>query len=85
MELSGAMGAQKPQKDALFTNPRIAKGNFPIHTIRSTRSLQKEGLVKRTKRGKVPPYTVEYSITKSGIDLIVASSALVKWAMKNKR
>jgi DNA-binding HxlR family transcriptional regulator len=49
------------------------------------RSLQKEGFVKRVKHGKFPPYTVEYNITKNGIDLIVASSALVKWAMKNKR
>ncbi|MFM8659159.1 MAG: winged helix-turn-helix transcriptional regulator [Candidatus Nitrosotenuis sp.] len=46
-------------------------------------TLQKQGLVKRTKYGKSPPYKVEYQITQNGIELIVASSALVKWAMKN--
>lgn len=61
------------------------KGISPSTLSEVLRSLQKEGLVKRVRHGKVPPYTVEYSITKSGIDLIVASSALVKWAMKNKR
>ena len=47
------------------------------------KTLQKQGLIKRTKYGKVPPYKVEYRITRNGIELIVASSALVKWAMKN--
>jgi DNA-binding HxlR family transcriptional regulator len=61
------------------------KGISPSTLSEVLRSLQKEELVKRIKHGKFPPCTVEYNITKSGIDLIVASSALVKWAMKNKK
>jgi len=61
------------------------KGISPSTLSEVLRSLQIEGLIKRTKRGKIPPYIVEYNITKSGIDLIVASSALVKWAIKNRK
>jgi DNA-binding HxlR family transcriptional regulator len=61
------------------------KGISPSTLSEVLRSLQREGLIKRTKRGKIPPYIVEYNITKSGIDLIVASSALVKWAIKNRK
>ncbi len=61
------------------------KGISPSTLSEVLRTLQKGDLIKRTKQGKIPPYKVEYSITKSGIDLIVASSALVKWAMKNKK
>lgn len=60
------------------------KGISPSTLSEVLKSLQKQGLIKRTKRGKIPPYKVEYSITKSGTELIVASSALVKWAMRNK-
>jgi DNA-binding HxlR family transcriptional regulator len=61
------------------------KGISPSTLADVLRSLQSEGLIRRTKYGKTPPYKVDYSITKSGIDLIVASSDLIKWAMKNKR
>lgn len=60
------------------------KGISPSTLSEVLKALQKQGLIKRIKQGKVPPYKVEYSITKSGTDLIVASSALVKWAMRNK-
>jgi DNA-binding HxlR family transcriptional regulator len=61
------------------------KGISPSTLSEVLKSLQREGLATRAKYGRVPPYTVEYSITKSGIDLIVASSALIKWAMKNRK
>lgn len=61
------------------------KGISPSTLADVLKSLQKDGLIERTVYGKMPPYRIEYSITKSGTDLIVASSALVKWAMKNKR
>jgi DNA-binding HxlR family transcriptional regulator len=60
------------------------KGISPSTLSEVLKSLQKQGLIKRTKQGKAPPYKVEYSVTKSGTELIVASSALVKWAMRNK-
>lgn len=47
--------------------------------------LHKDGLVERKVFGKMPPYRIEYSITKAGAELILASSALIKWAMKNKK
>ncbi|MDC8438040.1 MAG: helix-turn-helix transcriptional regulator [Candidatus Nitrosotenuis sp.] len=49
------------------------------------KSLQKEMLVKRAVYGKTPPLKVEYSITQKGLDLIVASSPLVKWAIQKGR
>lgn len=61
------------------------KGISPSTLADVLKLLHKDGLVERTVYGKIPPYRIEYSITKSGTDLIVASSALVKWAMKNKK
>ncbi|MEW6044000.1 MAG: helix-turn-helix domain-containing protein [Thermoproteota archaeon] len=49
------------------------------------KGLQKEGLIKRTSHGKNPPYRVEYKITKKGLELIIASSYLVKWAIKKRK
>ncbi|HEY8109352.1 MAG TPA: helix-turn-helix domain-containing protein [Candidatus Nitrosotenuis sp.] len=54
-------------------------------TLSSTlKSLEKSGLITRTRYGKTPPFKVEYSITKKGIELIVASSPLIKWVMKKR-
>src|SRR3989338_2846890 len=54
-------------------------------TLSSTlKNLEKNGLIKSTRYGKSPPFKVEYGITKKGIDLIIASSSLIKWAMKKK-
>jgi DNA-binding HxlR family transcriptional regulator len=47
--------------------------------------LQKESLIKRVAQGKTPPLKVEYSITEKGLGLIIASSPLIKWAMREKR
>ena len=55
------------------------KGISPSTLAEVLKSLHKDGLVERTVYGKIPPYR------KSGTELIVASSALVKWAMKNKK
>jgi DNA-binding HxlR family transcriptional regulator len=49
------------------------------------KQLQKESLIRRVAHGKVPPLRVEYSITQKGLDLIVASSALLKWTMKERK
>ena len=54
-------------------------------TLSSTlKNLENSGLIERTRYGKSPPFKVEYGITKKGIDLIVASSPLIKWAMKKR-
>ena len=45
------------------------------------KNLQKEKLISRTSHGITPPYKVEYMITKRGMDLLIASSSLVKWAI----
>ena len=47
--------------------------------------LQKESLIKRTAKGTVPPLKVEYSITEKGLGLIIASSPLIKWTMREKK
>lgn len=47
--------------------------------------LQSESLIRRVAHGKAPPLKVEYSITKKGLELIIASSHLIKWAMKKKK
>jgi DNA-binding HxlR family transcriptional regulator len=47
--------------------------------------LQKEGFIKRTAHGKIPPLKVEYSITDKGLGLIIASSSLIKWTMREKK
>lgn len=60
------------------------KGISPSTLSEVLRTLQREGLVKRTKYGKIPPYKVEYHITDIGTELIIASTALVKWAMKDR-
>lgn len=61
-------------------------GEISPSTLASVlRNLQKEDLIKRTSHGKSPPYRVEYKITKKGLDLIIASSYLVKWAIKKKK
>lgn len=54
-------------------------------TLSSTlKRLEQNGLITSTRYGKTPPFKVEYSITKKGIDLIVASSPLIKWIMKKR-
>lgn len=47
--------------------------------------LQKESLVRRVAHGDVPPLKVEYNITQKGLELIIASSSLIKWTMKEKK
>ena len=61
------------------------KGISPSTLADVLKNLQKESLIKRSSHGKAPPYRVEYKITKSGLDLIIASSYLVKWAIKKKK
>ena len=61
------------------------QGISPSTLAETLKSLQKDGLIERTIYGKIPPYRIEYSVTKSGTELICASSALIKWAMKNRR
>jgi DNA-binding HxlR family transcriptional regulator len=46
------------------------------------KQLQTEFLIRRTIHGKTPPFKVEYKITANGMDLVVASSSLIKWAMR---
>jgi DNA-binding HxlR family transcriptional regulator len=48
------------------------------------RSLEADGLVNRTVYPEVPP-RVEYSLTKSGRELIPYLDNLVNWAIKNMR
>ncbi len=47
--------------------------------------LQKASLVRRVAYGDAPPLKVEYHITQKGLDLIVASSSLIKWTMKERK
>jgi len=61
------------------------EGISPSTLAEVLKSLQKDGLIERAVYGKIPPYRIEYSVTKSGTELIVASSALIKWAMRNRR
>lgn len=49
------------------------------------RSLQRETLIRRSAHGKTPPIKVEYNITEKGLGLIIASSSLIKWAMREKK
>jgi DNA-binding HxlR family transcriptional regulator len=49
------------------------------------KNLQKDRLLRRESHGRTPPYRVEYSITKKGLELIIASSYLVKWMIKSKK
>lgn len=46
--------------------------------------LYNQGLITRSVSGKNPPLRVEYEITKKGIDLLIASSNLVKWAIQKE-
>lgn len=61
------------------------KGISPSTLAEVLRQLQKESLIRRTVHGKAPPLKVEYNITKKGLELVVASSSLIKWAMKKKK
>ncbi len=61
------------------------KGISPSTLASVLKSLQKEALVKRVAHGKAPPYRVEYSITKKGLELIIASSYLVKWMIRKRK
>ncbi|HXG74830.1 MAG TPA: helix-turn-helix domain-containing protein [Candidatus Nitrosotenuis sp.] len=64
----------------------VALNGISPSTLASVlRDLQNEGLIKRIAHGKSPPYRVEYKITKKGLELIIASSYLVKWAIKKKK
>lgn len=49
------------------------------------KQLQKESLIRRVAHGTAPPLKVEYNITQKGLDLIVASSSLIKWTMKERK
>lgn len=60
------------------------KGISPSTLAEVLRHLQKESLIRRKVHGKVPPLKVEYNITKKGLDLVVASSPLIKWVMRKK-
>ena len=48
------------------------------------KNLQNEKLISRHSHGDYPPYKVEYMITKKGMDLLIASSSLVKWAITKR-
>lgn len=73
-------------KTRRYSELQVSLGEISPSTLASVlRNLQKEGLIMRTSHGKSPPYRVEYKITKKGLDLIIASSYLVKWAIKNKK
>lgn len=58
------------------------RGISPSTLAETLRYLEKQSLIRRARYGKSPPFRVEYSITESGIALIVASSPLIKWAIK---
>lgn len=56
----------------------------PSTLAETLRYLEGESLVKRASYGKNPPFRVEYSITEKGMNLIIASSPLVKWAIQKR-
>lgn len=58
------------------------RGISPSTLAETLRYLEKESLIKRSVFGKNPPLKVEYSVTEKGLALIVASSSLVKWAIR---
>jgi len=41
--------------------------------------LRKEGLIFRKVYGEIPPFCVEYSLTKNGISLLIALDLLLNW------
>jgi DNA-binding HxlR family transcriptional regulator len=60
-------------------------GISPSTLAEVLKHMQNEGLIKRVARGKSPPLKVEYSITQKGLELIIASSSLIKWTMREKK
>jgi DNA-binding HxlR family transcriptional regulator len=60
-------------------------GISPSTLAEVLRNLQKERLLKRLSHGRAPPYRVDYSITKKGLELIIASSYLVRWMIKKRK
>ncbi|MCA2003926.1 MAG: helix-turn-helix domain-containing protein [Candidatus Nitrosotenuis sp.] len=57
-------------------------GISPSTLAETLRYLEKESLIKRSVFGNNPPFKVEYNVTEKGLALIVASSSLVKWAIR---
>lgn len=54
-------------------------------TLSSTlKHLQERELIKRNSYGKNPPYRVEYSLTERGINFVIATYPLIKWAIQEK-
>lgn len=54
-------------------------------TLSSTlKHLHERELIKRNSYGNNPPYRVEYSLTKRGIDFVIAAYPLLKWAIQEK-
>lgn len=81
----GVIWELRNNKKIRFNQLLLSLTGISPSTLSSTlKSLEKNGLVMSTRYGKTPPFKVEYSITKKGIDLIVASSPLIKWVI-NKR
>lgn len=81
----GVIWELRNNKKIRFNQLLLSLTGISPSTLSSTlKSLEKNGLVKSARYGKTPPFKVEYSITKKGIDLIVASSPLIKWVI-NKR
>lgn len=60
-------------------------GGISPTTLSSTlKHLQEKKLIKRSSFGDNPPYRVEYSLTKRGIDFVIATYPLIKWAIQEK-
>lgn len=81
----GIIWELRNNKKMRFNELLISLAGISPSTLSSTlKSLERSGLVTSTRYGKSPPFKVEYRITGKGIDLIVASSPLIKWAMKRE-
>jgi DNA-binding HxlR family transcriptional regulator len=81
----GVIWELRNNKKMRFNQLSSSLAGISPSTLSSTlKRLEKNGLITRTRYGKTPPFKVEYSITKKGIDLIVASSPLIKWVMKKR-
>ena len=79
----GVIWELRNNKKLRFNELLASLAGISPSTLSSTlKGLERNGLVASTRYGKTPPFKVEYRITGKGIDLIVASSPLIKWAMK---
>lgn len=62
----------------------ILEGISPATLSETLKDLQIQGIVKRESYGKSPPFRVEYTLTKKGLSLVIASSSLVRWLIAQK-